>query len=71
MSSSKKKKKNSVKLILFSANFNDVFLQIPNLMRAVPELFTMELILQLYCLDSAAKTAVRDLCLLRNLTMKQ
>ena len=49
-----------------------LYFQIPNLMRSVPELFTMELILQLYNLSNSAgiRTTVRDLCLLRNLTIK-
>lgn len=49
-----------------------LYFQIPNLMRSVPELFTMELILQLYNLGNSTgiRTTVRDLCLLRNLTIK-
>ncbi|XP_075220202.1 mediator complex subunit 24 isoform X2 [Lycorma delicatula] len=46
---------------------------VPCLVRALPDLFTTDLILRLYDLDTiqGRKATARDLCLLRNMSMKQ
>lgn len=47
-------------------------LQVPCLVRSLPDLFTTELILRLYDLDTTngRKATARDLCLLRNMNMR-
>ncbi|XP_046996635.1 mediator of RNA polymerase II transcription subunit 24 [Schistocerca americana] len=45
---------------------------VPSLVRSLPDLFTAELLLKLYDLNTAAgrKAAARDICLLRNMSLR-
>lgn len=46
--------------------------QVPCLLRSLPDLFTTDLLLRLYDINTVAgrKAAARDLCMLRNMNLK-
>lgn len=51
---------------------NQIYFQIPSLIRALPEHFSTDLIVRLYDVKSnvGRKLTIRDLCLLRNICLR-